>query len=205
MTALMELPPPAALRALRHAAQLTQADVAVALGTTTTTVSISEGCRALGGRAGVGYALTLGIEAFLLDYLAGESEYQPPPRNNFTRAQFKRWSGSGMPGPQTFDGLPSSPSYVGGVEKLGLSVRTTNLLRRNGIMTLAELTARTDDELRRCTNLGCNTLDEIKECLAQRGHRLASVSDKRAPTFDPYSALLPNGLAHVVDELEEAA
>jgi len=74
-------------------------------------------------------------------------------------------------------GTPDSPgvSADGAVplEELQLPVRAYNSLRRAGIHTVGELSARTEDDLLAIENLGPQSVREIKQRLAGLGHHLA--------------------------------
>jgi RNA polymerase sigma factor (sigma-70 family) len=53
------------------------------------------------------------------------------------------------------------------IEKLDLSVRSYNCLKRAGINTIGELTQKTEEEMMRVRNLGRKSLKEVKEKLFQ--------------------------------------
>jgi DNA-directed RNA polymerase subunit alpha len=53
------------------------------------------------------------------------------------------------------------------IEKLELSVRSTNGLKTSGVMTLADLLSRSETELLKTKNLGRKSLIEIKEILSR--------------------------------------
>ena len=55
------------------------------------------------------------------------------------------------------------------IEELDLSVRSYNCLKRGGIQTVLELTAKTEDEMIKIKNLGKKSLKEIKDKLAGIG------------------------------------
>ena len=69
------------------------------------------------------------------------------------------------------DGAPLLP-----IEDLQLPVRTYNSLRREGIHTVRDLSARSEAELRTISNLGPQSVTDIKQKLAERGLTLASVA-----------------------------
>lgn len=56
-----------------------------------------------------------------------------------------------------------------GLEELELSVRSLNALHSEGLRTIGELTAKTDEDLLTYKNFGRKSLDEIKAALAARG------------------------------------
>lgn len=60
------------------------------------------------------------------------------------------------------------------IEDLQLPVRTYNSLRREGIHTVRDLSARSEEELRTIPNLGPQSVSDIKLKLAERGLGLAS-------------------------------
>ena len=55
------------------------------------------------------------------------------------------------------------------VEELDLSVRSFNCLKRAGINTVSELTAKTEDEMIKVRNLGKKSLEEVQEKLDELG------------------------------------
>ncbi len=55
------------------------------------------------------------------------------------------------------------------IEELDLSVRSFNCLKRAGINTVGELTAKTDEDMMKVRNLGKKSLEEVKEKLASLG------------------------------------
>ena len=81
-------------------------------------------------------------------------------------------AGSGLDG-GTLDGLEVSPDGTVPLEELQLPVRAYNSLRRAGIHTVGELSARTEDDLLAIENLGPQSVREIKQRLAGLGYHLA--------------------------------
>src|SRR6516162_2456532 len=73
----------------------------------------------------------------------------------------------------TPDGLEVTPDGVVPLEELQLPVRAYNSLRRAGIHTVSDLSARTEDDLLAIENLGPQSVREIKQRLAGLGHHLA--------------------------------
>ena len=55
------------------------------------------------------------------------------------------------------------------MEELDLSVRSFNCLKRAGINTVSELTAKTEDEMMKVRNLGKKSLEEVQEKLDELG------------------------------------
>lgn len=55
------------------------------------------------------------------------------------------------------------------IEDLDLSVRSYNCLKRAGIMTVEELTQKTEDEMMRVRNLGKKSLKEVKDKIIELG------------------------------------
>ena len=78
-----------------------------------------------------------------------------------------------VPGGGTLDGLEVTPDGAGPLEELQLPVRAYNSLRRAGIHTVGELSARTEDDLLAIENLGPQSVREIKQRLAGLGYHLA--------------------------------
>ena len=58
------------------------------------------------------------------------------------------------------------------LEDLDLSVRTYNCLKRAGFTTVADLTAKTEDELMLVRNLGRKSVEEVKRILDYLGVEL---------------------------------
>lgn len=71
------------------------------------------------------------------------------------------------------------------VEDLDLSVRSYNCLKREGIHTVGELVARSEEDLLDIRNFGSKSIDEVKETLASLGLSLRDSS----PGFDPMEAI----------------
>jgi carbon monoxide dehydrogenase subunit G len=71
------------------------------------------------------------------------------------------------------EGLPSEGDLSEPVESLNLPLRTYNSLRREGIHTVGDLTARTPEDLLAIENIGPVSVDEIRRKLAERGLALA--------------------------------
>jgi DNA-directed RNA polymerase subunit alpha len=71
---------------------------------------------------------------------------------------------------------PSIPEELSNkpVDQLNLSVRTMNCLRRGGIVTVGELTIKSERDLLTLRNFGQKSLNEIKEKLTEMGLSLAS-------------------------------
>ena len=65
---------------------------------------------------------------------------------------------------QQFDPILLRP-----VDELELTVRSANCLKAENIYYIGDLIQRTENELLKTPNLGCKSLNEIKEVLAQRG------------------------------------
>ena len=87
-------------------------------------------------------------------------------------------AGAGM---AAADGGPGAGTAAGDgallpIEDLQLPVRTYNSLRREGIHTVRDLSARSEAELRTISNLGPQSVTDIKQKLAERGLTLASVA-----------------------------
>jgi carbon monoxide dehydrogenase subunit G len=79
----------------------------------------------------------------------------------------------GAPGGGTPDSLDVMPDGTVPLEELQLPVRAYNSLRRAGIHTVGELSARTEDDLLAIENLGPQSVREIKQRLAGLGYHLA--------------------------------
>ena len=63
------------------------------------------------------------------------------------------------------------------IEDLDLSVRSYNCLKRANINTVAELVAKSEDEMMKVRNLGRKSLDEVKKKLADLSLGLREVED----------------------------
>lgn len=71
------------------------------------------------------------------------------------------------------------------VEELGLSVRSYNCLKREGIHTVGELVARSEEDLLDIRNFGSKSILEVKVTL----HNLGLSLRDAAPGFDPMEAI----------------
>jgi DNA-directed RNA polymerase subunit alpha len=71
------------------------------------------------------------------------------------------------------------------IEDLDLSVRSYNCLKREGIHTVGELVARSEEDLLDIRNFGSKSIDEVKETLAGLGLALRDSH----PGFDPLQAI----------------
>src|SRR4249920_2593078 len=74
------------------------------------------------------------------------------------------------------DGVRQAP-----VEDLQLPLRAFNSLRREGIHTIGDLSARNEADLLTIANLGPQSIKEIKQRLAERGLGLASAAPEAGP------------------------
>lgn len=102
------------------------------------------------------------------------------------------------------------------VISLGLSIRTSNVLQRNGILCLADLAGYQFEDLHGLKNLGSTSINEIADCLEQLGLTLPFFAkdidafnkedqDSTSPTVLPQKRLRELGLRHnIIIALEEA-
>ncbi len=67
---------------------------------------------------------------------------------------------------------PGRETQVMSIDELELSVRSYNCLKRAGINTVAELCAKTPEEMMKVRNLGKKSLDEVLEKLKELGLKL---------------------------------
>ena len=70
------------------------------------------------------------------------------------------------------------------IEELNLTVRSYNCLRREGILTVGELAARSEQDLLDIRNLGAKSIEEVKQKLTGMGLALRD----SPPWFDPLAA-----------------
>ena len=75
------------------------------------------------------------------------------------------------------------------IEELDLTVRSYNCLKREGIHTVGELIARSEQDLLDIRNFGAKSIDEVKAKLVEMG---LSLQDS-GPGFDPHAALAAYG------------
>ncbi|MCL1840287.1 MAG: DNA-directed RNA polymerase subunit alpha [Propionibacteriaceae bacterium] len=80
------------------------------------------------------------------------------------------------------------------IEKLSLTVRSYNCLKREGIHTIGELVSRSEQDLLDIRNFGSKSIDEVKAKLAELGMGL---KDDGALGFDPVAA------ADAYDEMDD--
>jgi carbon monoxide dehydrogenase subunit G len=160
-----------------------------------------------GVMAEVGGRLIERFAANLADLLAGGGQAaasEPPPGESGGASQpggATEPGGASQPGgagePASAEGTTteatgrtaSNGSASGGntagaasIEELGLPVRAYNSLRREGIRTVSDLSARSEQELLAMENLGPQSLKEIKQRLADRGFALAAAEPAPGPT-----------------------
>jgi carbon monoxide dehydrogenase subunit G len=97
-------------------------------------------------------------------------------------------------------GTASAPSDSAAVDDLHLTGRALASLHREGITTIGQLAAKTDDELLGIDGIGPASVEEIKTKLAERGPVLAQAASSQAPSSQAASATSagptsPNGAA----------
>lgn len=71
-------------------------------------------------------------------------------------------------------GVEANPVFSSRVEELGLTVRSQNCLKQEGIRYIGELVRQSERDLMRTPNLGKKSLAEIKTELAKRGLQLGT-------------------------------
>ncbi len=86
------------------------------------------------------------------------------------------------------------------IEQLDLSVRSYNCLKREGIHTVGELVARSEEDLLDIRNFGSKSIDEVKETLEGIGLALRDSSGG----FDPMEAIERYDEETAADTAEEA-
>jgi uncharacterized protein len=90
------------------------------------------------------------------------------------------------------------------IEDLHLPVRAYNSLRREGIHTVGDLAARNEADLRAIANLGPQSINEIKQKLAEQGLGLASAAAtapmQATPSLGTQSLATPPQAARPPDE-----
>jgi carbon monoxide dehydrogenase subunit G len=88
--------------------------------------------------------------------------------------------GTSVPGPVSADGSAS-------IEDLNLPVRAYNSLRRDGIHTVSDLSALSEEQLLAIDNIGPRSVAEIRQKLAERGFALGAsgAAARRAPDETP--------------------
>jgi hypothetical protein len=92
---------------------------------------------------------------------------------------------------ESADGAPGQVT----IEELQLPVRAYNSLRRVGIHTVDDLSARTEADLLAIENLGPQSVREIKERLAGLGRHLADQEADSAPAGTAAGTTGPDGAA----------
>jgi carbon monoxide dehydrogenase subunit G len=90
-------------------------------------------------------------------------------------------AGPAEPGDQPGAGVSGDGAVLLPVEDLQLPLRAFNSLRREGIHTVRDLTARSEADLLAIPNLGPQSVSEIKQKLAGQGLALASAAAGAAP------------------------
>ena|SRR5690242_18662534 len=102
-------------------------------------------------------------------------------------------NGSGPGADASGPGPAAGASDAGTIEELGLPVRAYNSLRRVGIHTVADLSARTEADLLAIENLGPQSVREIKERLAGLGRHLADGAAGAGASATPAAAASADG------------
>ncbi len=69
-------------------------------------------------------------------------------------------------------GVPFDPAFLNTIDELGLSPRSANCLKNDGIVYIGELIQRYEADLLRAPNFGRRSLQEIKQALARVGLQL---------------------------------
>jgi carbon monoxide dehydrogenase subunit G len=100
-----------------------------------------------------------------------------------------RWAGVMAAPTVSGDGATADPAGTGPggsgrgvpIEELGLPLRAFNSLRREGIHTVGDLSARNEADLLAIVNLGPASVNEIKQKLAERGLALAPAGGATVP------------------------
>ncbi len=85
-------------------------------------------------------------------------------------------AGTAVPGDQAGTAVSGDGALGLPVEDLQLPVRAFNSLRREGIHTVGDLAARNEADLLAISNLGPQSISEIKQKLAERGLGLATAT-----------------------------
>ena len=85
-------------------------------------------------------------------------------------------AGAAGPGDLAGAAVPGDGAQKAPIEDLQLPVRAFNSLRREGIHTVGDLAARNEADLLAISNLGPQSISEIKQKLAERGLGLASAT-----------------------------
>src|SRR5215468_12292069 len=85
-------------------------------------------------------------------------------------------AGTAVPGDQAGTAMTGDGAQQLPIEDLELPVRAFNSLRREGIHTVGDLAARNETDLLAISNLGPQSVSEIKQKLAERGLTLAPVA-----------------------------
>jgi carbon monoxide dehydrogenase subunit G len=102
-------------------------------------------------------------------------------------------SGAAAPGDSPGTGVAGNGAAGNGalalpVEDLDLPLRVFNSLRREGIHTVGDLSARSEADLLTIPNLGPQSIKEIKQKLADRGLGLADATAEPVPLAAPLAA-----------------
>ncbi|MBA2530334.1 MAG: DNA-directed RNA polymerase subunit alpha [Euzebyales bacterium] len=89
-------------------------------------------------------------------------------------AEFEESGPGGLAiGEGSLTGLPNSPNLNLQIEDMDLSVRSYNCLKREGVATVGELVAKTEQDLLDIRNFGQKSIEEVKQKLAEMGLGLA--------------------------------
>ena len=92
------------------------------------------------------------------------------------------------------------------INSLGLSTRSKNIFHDEGIRTIEELKAKTEEELKKLPGFGEKSLEEVRTVLAERGQGLANSSDTTSINslglFTRFENILYNEGIHTIEELK---
>jgi carbon monoxide dehydrogenase subunit G len=103
--------------------------------------------------------------------------------------------GADASGPGAAAGSADGAAAAESIEELGLPVRAYNSLRRVGIHTVDDLSARTEADLLEIENLGPQSVRDIKERLAGIGRHLADGTADAQASAAPAAAASADGAA----------
>jgi hypothetical protein len=128
----------------------------------------------VGGRLVERFATNLAAQLAAGAGAGGDGEAGGEPAES-TAAGNGAGPGAAVPGPAPAGeaGAAPGPGGAAPIEELNLPVRAFNSLRREGIHTVADLSARSEQQLLAIDNLGPASLKEIKQKLADRGLTLS--------------------------------
>jgi carbon monoxide dehydrogenase subunit G len=162
-----------------------------------TTVSVVTNLNVTGKAAQFGRGVLSEVSGKLVgifaDNLAGLLATEQAPAGEALSAAAPVTPVSAAAGGEDLASVTGTAALALPIEELALPLRAYNSLRREGVHTVADLTARTPQQLLAIDNIGPASVEEIRQRLADRGLSLAESAP--GEVAEPEAAFSANGVA----------